>query len=193
MDEVETAGRALESYREYLHLLARIHLGGRLRAKVDPSDVVQQALLKAHERREQLRGRTEAERGAWLRQILTTTLADTARRFGADRRDAGRERSLEAALEESSSRLEAWLAADQSSPGERAERQERLIRLARALARLPEDQRTALEMKHLQGLTVADIAGRMGRCKRAVVGLVFRGLRRLRELMADDESEGETC
>ena len=186
-DEGESPDRELEAYRDYLHLLARLHLGARLRAKLDPSDVVQQALLKAHERREQFRGRTEAERAAWLRQILTTTLADTARRFGAGRRDAGRERSLEAALQESSSRLEAWLAADQSSPSQRAERQEQLLRLAQALARLPPDQRTALEMKHLQGLAVADIAERLGRGKRAVVGLLVRGLRKLRELLEQRE------
>lgn len=172
----------LEGYREYLHLLARLHLGARLRPKVDPSDIVQQTLLKAHEHREQFRGQTEAERGVWLRQILVTTLADVARRFGAVRRSTDRERSLEAALAESSSRLEAWLAADQSSPSQRAERQEQLLWLAQALARLPEDQRVALELKHLQGLSVADIAARMGRGKRAVVGLIFRALRRLREI-----------
>ena len=186
-DERETSDRELETYREYLHMLARLHLGGRLRAKLDASDVVQQALLKAHERREQFRGSTEAEREAWLRQILTTTLADSARRFGAGRRDTGRERSLEAALEESSSRLEAWLAADQSSPSQRAERQEQLLLLAHGLAQLPPDQRTALELKHLQGLPVADIAERMGRGKRAVVGLLFRGLKRLREHLEERE------
>jgi RNA polymerase sigma-70 factor (ECF subfamily) len=182
-DERETSDRELETYREYLHMLARLHLGGRLRAKLDASDVVQQALLKAHERREQFRGSTEAEREAWLRQILTTTLADSARRFGAGRRDTGRERSLEAA----SSRLEAWLAADQSSPSQRAGRQEQLLLLAQGLAQLPPDQRTALELKHLHCLPVADIAQRMGRGKRAIVGLLFRGLKRLREHLEERE------
>jgi RNA polymerase sigma-70 factor, ECF subfamily len=191
-DEGDPPIPEIEAYREYLHLLARLHLRAGLRAKLDPSDVVQLALLKAHERREQFRGRSEAEREAWLRQILTTTLADAARRFGAGRRDAGRERSLERALEESSSRLEAWLAADQSSPSQRAERQEQLLRLAQALARLPQDQRTAVEMKHLQGLPVADIAARMGRGKRAIVGLLFRGLKKLREHV-EEGSEAEAC
>ena len=186
-DDGKPPHRELEAYREYLHLLARVHLGTRLRTKLDPSDVVQQTLLTAHKCREQFRGRTEAEHGAWLRQILTTTLADAARRYGAGRRDAGRDRSLEAALEESSSRLEAWLEADQSSPSQQVLRQERLLRLAQALAQLPSDQRSALELKHLQGLTVADIAQQMGRGKRAVVGLIFRGLKTLRQRLRERE------
>jgi RNA polymerase sigma-70 factor (ECF subfamily) len=183
----EKIGHELEEYRAYLHLLARLHLGQKLRAKLDPSDVVQQTLLKAHERREQFQGCTEEERAAWLRQILTTTLADTTRRFSAGKRDAGRERSLEAALQESSSQLESWLAADQSSPSEKGQRKEQLLSLANALAMLPEDQRVALEMRHLQSLPVAEIAMRMGRGKRAIVGLLFRGIKRLRELLEERE------
>ncbi|HEV2947102.1 MAG TPA: hypothetical protein VGX70_06985, partial [Gemmataceae bacterium] len=63
-------GESLERCREYLHLLARLHLDHRLQGKLDPADVVQQTLMRAHEKRDQFRGRTYAELTAWLRQIL---------------------------------------------------------------------------------------------------------------------------
>src|SRR4051812_44068560 len=72
--------------RDYLVVLARLRLPGWLRAKADPSDVVQQALLRAHARGDQLRDSTPDGRGAWRRQILATVIADAARRYGADAR-----------------------------------------------------------------------------------------------------------
>jgi RNA polymerase sigma-70 factor (ECF subfamily) len=175
----------LEAYRDYLRVLARLHLGTRLQAKMDASDVVQHALLQAHESRERFRGRTEAERLAWLRAILANALAAAVRHFDAGMRDLARERSLEADLDLSSSRLECLLAADQTSPSEGAVRSEELVRLAAALAQLPEDQRCVVELHHLKGLPVAETAERMGRTRAAVVGLLFRGLKKLRELLLD--------
>ena len=130
-------GEALERCREYLCLLARLHLDHRLQGKLDPADIVQQTLMKAHEKRSQFRGRSDAELVAWLRQILVNNLAEAGRRFGAESRNVSRERSLEASLEESSARLESWLAADQSSPSQRFMRHEQGVRLANALAELP--------------------------------------------------------
>ncbi len=182
--------RPVEAYRDYLRLLVRLQLGSHLGAKVDPSDVVQQAILNAHEARAQFRGMTETEWLAWLRAILANTVAATFRRYDAQRRDPGRERSLEAELDRSSSRLEGLLAADQTSPSERAVRGEELMRLARALADLPEDQRRVVELHYLKGLTVADAAEAIGRTRPAAVGLLFRGLKRLRELLADRRDSG---
>jgi RNA polymerase sigma-70 factor (ECF subfamily) len=177
----------VEDYRDYLLLLVRLQLGPGLHAKLDASDVVQQAILHAHERRTQFRGGTEAEWLAWLRKILANALAAAARRLHAQARDPARERSLDAELEHSTSRLERVLAADQTSPSERVVRGEELLRLAHAIARLPEDQRRVVELHYLKGLTVADVAQQIGRTRPAAVGLLFRGLKRLRELLDDAE------
>jgi RNA polymerase sigma-70 factor (ECF subfamily) len=177
--------RPLESYRDYLRLLARVQLSPRLQAKVDASDVVQQTLLEAHKCRGQFRGQSEAERLAWLRAILANVLAAAARRFSAGARDLGRERSLEAEVDLSSSRLECLLAADGTSPSERTVRGEDLLRLAHAMACLSPDQREVVEMHHLKGLSLADVAALTGRSRPAVAGLLFRGLNKLRELLPD--------
>ena len=167
-------------------LLARLHLHPHLRGKLDPSDLVQQTLLKACQNLNQFRGQSEAELTAWLRRILANQMTDALRKFGKGAHDVSRERSLEHALEQSSAHLEAWLASDQSSPSEQAMRQEPLLRLSAALAELPEEQRVALELKHLQGCSVEVISQHLGRTKQAVGGLLYRGLKRLRELL--DES-----
>lgn len=186
----DTDERSLEGYGDYLRLLARLQLSPRLRAKLDASDVVQQTLLQAHANRAQFRGRSEAEWLAWLRAILANALTAAARQFTTEARDLRRERSLEAELERSSSRLEGLLAADQSTPSERAVRGDELLRLARAMACLPPDQQRVVELHHLQGLPVAEVADQMGRSKPAVVGLLFRGLKKLRQLL-QAQGEGE--
>jgi RNA polymerase sigma-70 factor (ECF subfamily) len=183
----EGAGQLLEPFRAYLRLLARLHLAPQLRGKLDPSDVVQQTLLQAYQALDQFRGQSEAERAAWLRQILANNLARALRDFGRGRRDIAREQSLQAALDDSSARLEAWLAADQSSPSRRVEQGEQALRLAEALGQLPEAQREALILQHWQGLSLAEIGGQLGRGPEAVAGLIKRGLKLLRELMRESE------
>jgi RNA polymerase sigma-70 factor (ECF subfamily) len=58
--------RALEHYRDYLYLLSRVGVNARLRSLAESSDVVQQTLLRAHERIDQFQGTSEAEFRAWL-------------------------------------------------------------------------------------------------------------------------------
>jgi RNA polymerase sigma-70 factor (ECF subfamily) len=128
----------------------------------------------------EFRGRSPAEMAAWLRQILAHNLAHAARDHGRQKRDASREVSLAAALHDSSARLEAWLAADQSSPSERAERNDQLFRLAAALESLPDEQRAAVELHYWQGWTLAKVAAHQGRTAASVAGLVHRGLAKLR-------------
>jgi RNA polymerase sigma-70 factor, ECF subfamily len=178
---------SLDRFRSYLVLLARWHWNPRLQGKLDPSDVVQQTLVAAWQGLADFRGETEAELRAWLRRILTRSLADLARDFGRDKRDVAKERSLEAEVADSSARLEAWLDDQQSSPAQRAERNEQLAQLAEALAALPESQQEAITLHHLHGLSVSEIGHSMGRSPAAVAGLLKRGLRTLRAQLTPGE------
>jgi len=187
MSQPSKDGPDLERYREYLHTLARLQIDKRLRGKIDLSGVVQQTLLEAHQAHEKLRGFNDAQLAAWLRRALANNLTDEARRLGAQVRDIGRERSIQQAVDESSARLEALLAAQEPSPSEQATRQEELLRLAAALSQLPEDQRLAVELHHLEGRTLAETAEGMERSRSAVASLVFRGLRNLRRML--DQAE----
>jgi RNA polymerase sigma-70 factor (ECF subfamily) len=173
----------LERFRDYLHLLTRVQLGTDVGGKIDPSDLVQQTLLEAYQKRDQFRGRNDAERGAWLRTILARNLADAIRAGRRQKRDFTRERSLEADLERSSACLGAWLVCEQSTPSEQAMRHEQAILLANALSGLPTSQREALVLHYWQGFSLAEIAGRLERTPDAVAGLLKRGLKHLRAVL----------
>jgi len=176
---------ALEKHREYLVFLARLQLDQRLQAKVDLSGVVQQTLLEAHLAKDQVQNLPSEKRLAWLRRVLAHNLADEIRKVRSDKRDASRERSLHAAIDQSSLRLENWIVDDESAPNVRLEKQERAVRLAAALDRLPDAQREALVLQHWQSWPLARIAEHMGRTPSAVAGLLKRGLRQLRVAMQD--------
>lgn len=178
---------AWEKYRGYLTLLARQHVGPALVARCDPSGVVQQTLLEAHAAADRLAELDDGRLLAWLRAALARNLADEFRRARADKRDVGREQTLEADIDRSAARVEAWLVAEQSSPSLRADRNEQLVRLAAAVAELPEAQRHAVELHYLQGRSVADTALALGRTPAAVAGLIKRGLQHLREALSDPE------
>jgi RNA polymerase sigma-70 factor (ECF subfamily) len=181
------SGWDFERFRKYLRLLAQVQLDPRLRSKLDPSDLVQQTLLEAHQARDRCPSHDPAAQAAWLRSILAHNLANAVRDLGRAKRDVRRERSLEAAIEESSARLEGWLAAEQSSPGGQAQKNEQLLRLAEAVDQLPPDQQEAVVLHHLKGQSLSEVARHFGRCPAAVAGLLHRGLGKLQELLRDLE------
>lgn len=185
----EDCGPLLERFRAYLTLLARLQVAPRLHGKVDLSGVVQQTLLEAYQALDQLCAMRPEQQATWLRTALAHNLTDEVRRLGRAIRDVHRECSLEHAVEQSSGRLEAWLATDRSSPSLQAVRNEELLRLAEALVRLPDDQRRAIELHHLQGYPIAKTAKLLGRSEAAVGGLLLRGLRNLRQTLQPQTKE----
>jgi RNA polymerase sigma-70 factor (ECF subfamily) len=181
-------GQHLDGFREYLRLLARLQLRANLAGKIDLSGVVQQTLLEAYEARGSFPSDV-AQQAAWLRRALANNLTDEIRKLGSRGKQRVGELSLEQALEASSVRLEAWLAREESTPGRGAIRREQLSRLAEALLRLPDDQRQALELHHLQGLSLVEAGRCLGRSREAVAGLVFRGLKTLRALLMEKREQ----
>jgi RNA polymerase sigma-70 factor (ECF subfamily) len=177
----------LWKYRDYLRQLARRRLGSKLRGKLDESDIVQEAILQAHLAKDQFRGNSETERKAWLKTILENKIAGALRRFSRRRRDVGQETSLEA---RSCGLPARELEGAATAPSLKVAHQEELTKLAEALAALPDDQRRAVEMHHLERLPFAEIAARMGRSETSVAGLVFRGVRALRARLTDGDTGG---
>src|SRR5581483_6647434 len=115
---------SLEPFRSYLEVLARVHLDSRLRGKLDPADVVQQTLLRAYTAWPTLQNPDRPVLLAWLRRILARTLADVVKHYDRDKRAVDLERSLEADLDRSASGMAGWLAVDQTSPSQAAQRNE---------------------------------------------------------------------
>lgn len=177
------AAELLESYRNYLRLLAQTWVNSSLEGKFDRSDIVQETLIKANDRFDQFAGGTEGELVAWLRQILARQLADSARRFHGATRDVARERPVAHFLDSSSCALGRLLPAAESSPSETAQQREMGVVLADALAEMKPEYREVVALRNLQELTWPEISQRMGRSQGAVRMLWARALKELRPLI----------
>ena len=169
------ADEIFERHQPALLLWAEVQAPAWIRAKIDPADLVQQTLLEALRDREKLADKDELEVLAYLRRALTNNLIDAARKFARTRTDVSAD-----AAEASSVRLADWIAANHSSPSERAVRNERFARLAAGLGRLPDDQRIAVEMRYLQSAKVGEIAQLLDRSENAVSALLHRAVLALR-------------
>jgi RNA polymerase sigma-70 factor (ECF subfamily) len=181
-----------EEYRDYLKLMARrLCMDRRLRRRFDSSDLVQQTQLKAHEKLDQFQGRDEPQFLRWLHAILVNVARDELEKGHAARRDLDLEIPLDRGAADSSACLEKWLAADQSSPEQKAQRHEQLLTATQALEQLPADQQEVLLAYYVDGEPHSVIAARMGRTPKAVAMLIYRGLTALRERLRPQEGAGE--
>ena len=176
----------LESYRNLLLLLADTSIPDALRGKVDASDLVQETLLKAHQRFAQFRGASEAEWVGWLKRILARNLVDLYRRYTDNEgRAVGRERSFERSLDRSSEALCQLVPANGTSPSGRATRREREVALADGLARLRPRDREVVVLRSLRELSWTAVAGLTGDTPDAARVRWARALRQLGRLLAD--------
>jgi RNA polymerase sigma-70 factor (ECF subfamily) len=183
--ELTQLGPLLQLYRNYLTILATAQLDARLRRRMSPSDLVQEALLGAYRDFAQFRGGTERELLAWLRQILIHCLHHAYEmHIKAGRRDLRREVSLDdvgRALDRSAVRLGDCLAAPGTSPSSPLQQHERAVEIADQLARLRPDYRDVIVLRNLQGMSFEEVAERMNRKPGAVRMLWLRAIEQFRQ------------
>jgi RNA polymerase sigma-70 factor (ECF subfamily) len=176
----------LEQYCGYVNFLARQNFPSHLASKIGLDDIVQDILLKVWVSDPNFTERSEGERLSFIRKACASVLMDTIRRFDRGKRQV----ALDQSFDDSSLRLEEWLAAVQSSPSQRASKHEQLLRLANALAVLPENQRKAVELRHLKRQSLAETAATMGVSVQAAAGLLRRGQGTLRECLRESDGIG---
>ncbi len=173
-------GQLLQWYGNYLSILATTQLDRRLRRRVSPSDIVQEAMLAAHQDFEAFRGVSQGELLSWLRTILIHTLHRSFKKHvKVEKRDIRREVSLESVgkrLEQSACNLAGLLPANGPSPSAPMQQREQAVELANQLSALKPDYREVIVLRVLQGLSFDEIAEQMGRKSGAVRMLWLRAL-----------------
>ncbi len=171
--------------RPWLQMIADRELPAQLRGRVDPSDIVQQTLMKAWQGESDFAGSTHEQRLAWLRSIMKNAIRDQHRRlFGADKRGAGREQlATDVAMAGNNGLDFLAMARDPNASSEMAAAEDALA-LANAIEKLPLDQRRVIELRHFSNLSYAMIAEQLNKSEPAVRMLWVRALRNLQSVAA---------
>lgn len=182
----------LVRHRERLKQMVAVRLDRRLAARVDPSDVVQDALLDAAQSLDGYLRERPMPFYPWLRQLAWDRLIELHRRhLYAQRRSVKREEPLAPHLsDESAQQLADYVLGRQSSPSDRAIRGELRARVRAILDRLNERDREVLVLRHLEQLSTRETAIVLGIREGAVKTRHLRALEHLRELLIP-KAEGE--
>jgi RNA polymerase sigma-70 factor (ECF subfamily) len=174
----------LRHHPELLRLI-RADLPARLRAVLDPEDVLQEVYVS-------LLGSFDSFSGAdlntlrhWLQTVARNKVREIRRRqLEAAKRGAGRERQrFSGRFSQASAPLAAVLEAHMTSVSGKAVRIEALDSLAAALAMLPTHYREVLELRYLLGMTVDDVAQRTNRSRGSVLMISHRAKQQAAELI----------
>jgi RNA polymerase sigma-70 factor (ECF subfamily) len=189
----DTAARQqlLVRHRDRLRSMVRVRLDHRLAARVDPSDVVQEALGDAAVKLSDYLRRRPLPFYPWLRRLTWERLVKLHRRhLRAKSRSVLREDpGLPGLPDESALELARKLIAPGASPSSHLLREELRGRVQAALAQLNEVDREVLVLRYLEQLPNAEIGAVLGISEGAVKMRHLRALERLRGLLADEQGE----
>jgi RNA polymerase sigma-70 factor (ECF subfamily) len=189
--DAEARKRLMERHRPRLRQMVSLRLDPRLAARVDPSDVVQEALASAYPRLDDYLRDPPLPFYPWLRQFAWDCLLQLHRRhIAAHRRSVTREAAWQPGLSSDSVlQLSQQLLSRGSSPSNHLIRQELLDRLQAAMAQLAPKDREILVMRNLEQMPAAEIAAVLGIKEGTVRVRHLRALERLRILLDLEEEE----
>ncbi len=183
----EALNALLTKHRDRLRRMVEMRLDTRLQARLDASDVVQEAYVEVAERLEEYLRDPKLPLFLWLRLVVGERLIRLHRHhLGTQMRDAGREVSLYrgALPAASSAALAAQLLGRHTSPTQAAVRAERILRVQEALNALEPVDREILSLRHFEELTAAETAQVLGIEESAAAKRYFRALKRLKGTLA---------
>ncbi|HKB39485.1 MAG TPA: sigma-70 family RNA polymerase sigma factor [Gemmataceae bacterium] len=173
----------LTRHRDRLRQMVAVRMDRRLMSRIDPSDVVQEALAEACLKLPRYLEDRPIPFYPWLRQIAWERLVKLHRRhLWNDKRSVAREEDLHLP-DESALQLADRLIGKESSPSARAVREELKARIHAGLAALPVRDREVLAMRHLEHMTMAEIAAVLGISENAVKVRHLRALQRFHQFL----------
>ena len=187
----EARQQLLVRHRKRLRQMVALRMDRRLTARVDPSDVVQEALTDAAQELSDYLRQRPLPFYPWLRQLAWERLIELHRRhLYAQKRSVRREdREYLALPDESAVHLAQRLLAPGSSPSQRLLREELRERVQTALAQLSPRDREVLVLRHLEELSTNETAAVLGITAGAVKMQHLRAVRRLRGLLGENFAE----
>ena len=184
----EARGALFDGHRQRLRRMVEMRLDARLQARLDASDVIQDAYVDVVGRLPEYLAAPHLPLFLWLRLVVGERLLKLHRyHLGTQARDAGREISLYrgALPAASSAALAAQLLGKYTSPTQAAFRAERILRMQEALNSLDPLDREILALRHFEELTAAEAAQVLGIEESAAIKRDFRALKRLKQVLAD--------
>jgi RNA polymerase sigma-70 factor, ECF subfamily len=175
--------RLFARHRPELRRLVQLRLDPKLRPRLDPSDVVQEAQMEALRRLDAYLQQPPMAFRLWLRQITYDRLLMVRRQHvRAERRTVERDVALP---DRSSALLAQQLLAGESSPSEQLAKRELARRVNRAMSQLAESDREILLMRNFEGLTNQEVSQVLGISPPAASQRYGRALLRLRKILLD--------
>jgi RNA polymerase sigma-70 factor (ECF subfamily) len=177
----EALAELLGEYRPFLIAVGRKNIPAEYLARMDPSDLAQEALLKAEQAFACFRGQQTAQFKAWLRSILINRLREEIRRLRAGPWEQGCQIGHDLG---SKNRILDLLPKDQSTPSGHVVKEEAIAKLREAIASLPEQYQRVIRYHNYDGCSWKEVGNQLGKSEEAARKLWVRALGQLKLAMS---------